>query len=76
MSFQEVKDPYEISILTWALQSGGSNKRNDAYDILNKIKRTDATEVYWAAKRIPPNKVNFVDTLPYYQPRELYDNEG
>ena len=32
--------------------------------------------VYWANKPVPPNDVRMIDTIPYYQPRRLWDNEG
>ena len=32
--------------------------------------------MYWADKEIPANEIHTVDTIPYYQPRRWYDNEG
>jgi len=70
-----VTNVYELAILAYALEVSGSNKRGDAFIKLDERKRTD-NQVYWANKKIPANDVNMVDTLPYYQPRKWYDNEG
>ena len=40
----QVEDPYELAILTYALETVGSNKRNDAYLKLDKIKRTSKSD--------------------------------
>ena len=42
----EVEDPYELAILTYALEVVGSNKRTDAFLKLDRIKRTSEYAAY------------------------------
>ena len=43
---------------------------------LNNCFHHAGNEVYWANKPIPANEVKMIDTIPYYQPRRIYDNEA
>lgn len=68
-------DPYQLAIVTYALQVTGAAEALNAFNQLrNKMIRTEF--LYWADKEVPPNDVRSIDTYPYYQPRKYYDNEA
>nr|UCK81479.1 macroglobulin-complement related protein-like 1 [Arenicola marina] len=74
-SLDVITDVYTISIVTYALHLAGSAERTRAFYMLEALQR-QSPYVYWADKDIPPNEVRMIDTIPYYQPRRWYDNEG
>ncbi|KAB7502079.1 Antigen [Armadillidium nasatum] len=52
----QIKDPYELAVVAYALSVSNSGEKEVAYSLLNKIKREENGLIYWSRKKIETNK--------------------
>lgn len=70
-----ITDPFQMSIVAYALMSVSHARSDDAIARLNSMRRS--TEyTYWANYDIPKNPIRTVNNIQYMMARIIYPNEG
>ncbi|CAH1779511.1 unnamed protein product [Owenia fusiformis] len=72
---QDISDPLQMALVTYALDVANSVKRNDAFKRLEAMK-IENEFAYWASVEIPMNPTKIINTVPFHLPRKEYANEA
>ncbi|CAM1298182.1 Tep6 (predicted) [Pycnogonum litorale] len=62
-------DPYELAIVSYALTLAQSTKGREAFDVLNKMKRTVGGMHYWGSEEVVAQQKTIQNSKPYLMPR-------
>lgn len=72
----QLKDPYAIAIVTYALLEAGSNVAESGYNLLDSIKRDAEGAVYWSSVPIPPPTIISQSQRPFLMPRFPHQDDS
>ncbi|XP_068210039.1 CD109 antigen-like [Palaemon carinicauda] len=53
---QALKDPYEVAIVAYALSEADSVEKEEAFNILDRLKREENGLIYWSRESVQTNK--------------------
>ncbi|KAK2182230.1 hypothetical protein NP493_362g02042 [Ridgeia piscesae] len=70
-----VKDPYQMALVAFALNTAKASTKTEAFLMLDKMKIQTAF-TYWSSMPIPINPTRIHNTVPFLYPRVIYPFEA
>ena len=71
-----LRDPYEVAIVTYALAKSRSPEADSAMAMLMRHKRDEGGFVYWSRTAIKPNRVRYEFNRPFLEAKDRQLNDA
>ncbi|XP_069194402.1 CD109 antigen isoform X2 [Procambarus clarkii] len=67
---ETLHDPYDVALVAWALTKADSTKKEAAFNLLDSMKRSEGSKIYWSREPVSFNPLVYEDSQkPFIMPK-------